>query len=212
MSSWRISLPAAKLSALREDPAFAELLVLARIANALRFASSAGVSDPDGQLADQRRRSSFMLISATLSEALHTLQRMGRHFRSFPAYGGQISPLLSDKHVGGLRRDVLVWLRDKAVFHFDDDVSPIGLVDLEGDWTFAEGVGSDLLSVSYPLADFVLVRALLKQQDTEASLKQAYAEILAATLDLASQMLNALDTLIGQVLASYGLQWEERSA
>ena len=75
-----------------------------------------------------------------------------------------------------------------------------------------EGESLDLLAVSYPLAEFVLVRALLKQQDTEVSIKQAYADILAETLALAHQMLTALDTLIGQVLASYRLEWEELSA
>ena len=85
--------------------------VLARMANALRFALSAAFDAQTGTVGERQRNSSFLLTAASLSETLRSLPRMGKHFRSLPAFKKLISPLLADKSVSDLRGKVLSWYK-----------------------------------------------------------------------------------------------------
>ncbi len=206
VARWRILVPATQFAALRHRPEFAELVTLARIANAIRFAIRSGYVSTEGLVAERQRQSSFLLLAASMSEALHAIQRAGKHFRAHPAYAQLVAPLLSDTAVQDLRGDVLKWLRDRAVYHHDADVTPAGISDLEGEWVFAEGEDEDFLNVSYTLADFAVIRALLAKFRDDASVRDAFERILGQTLELAKQLLIALDTLIGQALAGWDLE------
>ncbi len=212
MSRWKIVVPANRLAEFQNDEAFAELLVLARMANALRFALSAAFDAPTGTVGHRQRNSSFLLTAASLSEILRALPRMGKHFRSLPAFKEQLSPLLADKSVSDLRGKLLTWLRNKAVFHHDQDVLPIGLAGLHpGLWTFAEGDSETFMDVAYPMADFAIIRAALEQIGTDENLVDAFEQVLSQTMQIATSLIAAVDTLIGQALSERGLTYDEES-
>jgi hypothetical protein len=208
MGRWRIRISPQQLAVLRQEEEFAELLTLARLANSLRFAIGPAFTTSEGIVGERQRIASFLLTAATASEALHTLKRMKKHFRELPAYKELVAPLLGDANVTDLRGRVLKWLRDKAVFHHDKDVVPVGLADLEGTWTFAEADTDSFMDLSYPLADFVVIRAVLNEFDTEYGLVDAFEDVLSKTLQLATSLIAACDTLIGQALSMRGFTVE----
>ena len=210
MGRWKIVVPADRLAEFQNDEGFAELLVLTRMANALRFALSAAFDAQTGTVGERQRNSSFLLTAASLSEILRSLPRMGKHFRSLPAFKKLISPLLADKSVSDLRGKVLSWLRNKAVFHHDKDVVPIGLAGLHpGPWTFAEGDSEAFVDVAYPMADFTIIRAALEQIGTDGNLVDAFEQVLSQTLQIATSLIAAVDSLVGQALNERGLTFDE---
>lgn len=209
MPRWHVSISAAKLATLREDEAFCELLTLARIANTLRYAASSGYGAEGNIVGARQRDAAFFMTAATAAEALHTMQRMRKHFYGFPAYREHVAPLLGDGEVGELRSKVLKWLRDKAVFHYDKGVVAPGLAGLEGTWSFVEGERNGFLDASYPLADFAVLRSVLDQIGETGDLVGTFEQVLGQTLQLANAVIAAIDTLIGQALAKYGLVLEQ---
>lgn len=195
---------------MKGDVAFAELLVLARMANALRFALSAAFDAPGGVIGERQRNASFLQTAANVSEILQTLQRMEKHFRDLLTYKELIAPLLADDSAADLRSRILKWLRDKAVFHHDRNVMPGGLSELDGGpWTFAEGDSNAFMGVSYPLADFATIRAALEQIDSSEGLIDVFEKVLRQTVELALRILTAVDSLIGEALNERGFLLEE---
>ena len=210
MARWRIVVSRERLAEVQEDTAFAELLVLARMCNALRFALSAGFDAAPGVVGERQRIASFFQTAANLSEILQTLPRMGQHFRNLPAFGELITPLLKDESAVDLRSKVLKWLRDKAVSHHDKDVIPIGLAALTGGpWTFAEGDSDSYMGVSYPLADFATIRAPVAQIDDGGNLVETFERVLRTTVELGVRSLTAVESLIGQALNDRGFLLDE---
>jgi len=119
---------------------------------------------------------------------------------------------LADQSVSDLRGKLLSWLRNKAVFHHDKDVVPIGLAGLHpGPWTFAEGDSEAFMDVAYPMADFAIIRAALEQIGTDENLVDAFEQVLSQTMQIATSLIAAVDTLIGQALSARELTYDEES-
>lgn len=157
-----------ELPKLATKPEFLSLLVLGRIINSIRFAQQAAIDNQISQTPPQNRQmaNSFFHLAAILFEACKWLRNNRNRFSKFSSWQNEIEPIFKDEIIKKFVTDNLPRLRDKFVFHFDDDFMKEGLKNFIPDGesiTLATCVEradgllyfdlSDILSFVYLLSD-----------------------------------------------------------
>jgi len=192
---------------LRSDPAFLELMRLARVVNSLTLAYPPILLT----LADQsprarRERFAAMLYAAALlHEGLHTAQSLGQHFRDMPQYKAGFGAILSDPAVRAFRSNVLDGIRDQLVFHFDRKslskglhAFPTGEVLIATSTDFRQG------ETYFDLADEALLGALFGDAPTPEAYLDRVGKFLGDVTALFNRFMRASHSLIPTALGTMG--------
>src|SRR2546426_2475121 len=131
-----IYVPAERWPSFCTDPAFVELLRLARVVNFLGLTFTPILIHMEDQSPRARRDrfSGFFCAAALLHEGLRTAESLGKYFRALPQYKSGFALILSDPEIAALRSGDLGKIRNELVFHFDRAPLETGLAKLhEGD-------------------------------------------------------------------------------
>lgn len=192
---------------LRHDPAFVELIRLARVTNSLALAYTPLLSPLDDQSPRTRRDrfSALVYAGALLHEGMHVAQGLGRHFRTLPQYKAGFAVLFGDKAIRTFRSNVLDKLRDELVFHFDRDALSAGLSQFPDKETllltapdFQQGL------IHFDVADDALLGALFGDAGTEQEYLERVTLFLEGTSSLFNRFMRAAHSLIPAVLLQMG--------
>lgn len=209
MSSWRVRIDQVQLESLRGDAAFAEVLTLGRISNLLRGTWTSGQQFATGDdiVSHRQRMAMLFILGALVAEAFLTLERLGMQFRHLAAYSDHIQPLLRDPKISQLRKDLLSELRNRSVFHNDQEVSQLGLQHLalpEGA-NIAEGPNASFTDVYFSLGDLVALSYLVNSAGVPADPMPWIRTNFIAVHELAFRICTAIDYLVGEELARRGM-------
>ncbi len=214
MATWFIGASPSDIDRLRDDPAFAEVLTLGRVANLLRATMAGGIeSGPRaGTAAERQRTAMFLLLTGLLSEALPLLERTGQYFRGLHAHQEHVRPILSDPTIIALRKSFLTPLRNQAVFHNDAEVSRRGLSLIYSPIAqdLARGTTTALMDTYHPFADLIALSYILDVGGGADNPAAWLASHVQVCLQLGGRIVIAIDALVGEALAERGLQVEER--
>lgn len=151
---------------LRSDKKFANLLNLARAVNAVYFCFNSlldysGDETPAGQ---RQHINGFLFAAGVLHEGFLVAERLEKHFGNRDSYRNGFGKLLADRKIQGLRKHTLKRMRNKLVFHYDEDVSKEMLKSLDlKRYVFATGTGGKRKGTYYNLADEIVINYLLKE-------------------------------------------------
>lgn len=123
------SLPRKDFERLRKQPRFVRIFQLGRIVNTLRYILVAGVaaSSEDDSSARRQRIASFLYVAGVLYEAFRVADVLGKDFKTSGAFRDGFARLLKKPDVVDLRQGILNDLRNKAVFHTDNEAVQIWL-------------------------------------------------------------------------------------
>jgi hypothetical protein len=192
---------------LRVDPAFCELLRLARVVNSLSLAYGPLIAPIEDQSprARRERTSAFAYVAALLHEGLHTAQSLGAHFRQLPAYRTGIATLLGDPDVQALRSELLDRIRDELVFHFDRDSIAEGLTRFP-DGEVLVGTTSDAShgQIYYDIGDDVLAGYLFGDAESQQAFLERFGAFMERTIELFNRFVSASHSLMGAALQQMG--------
>jgi hypothetical protein len=205
--AWRIVVPAEKLEALRTDAAFHDLIMLARVINALRVALATGVTPGtvESVVAARQRTGAYFFTSGVLAEASALVARMKEHYSHFQTFRNLDALVTSEESVT-LRASLLKPLRDKAVFHNDRQVAADGLGKLHLDaYIFAQGDTSAFGDVHFPLADHVAFAFAVGSTIEREDFMPAFTTALQSTVRLAIEFCSKGDAFMGEALSALGL-------
>lgn len=206
-----ISCSKAIFDVVKTDARFLSLLTLARFVNALRFCQKAGI-DAQGTAGPAGARSSvnsFLFAASVLYEGFLLVQKLGKYYKDRDSFKSGFGALLRDKKVGSLRESVLYRMRNKFVFHFDEEVAKQSLENFElPEYKFASGIGKASGEMVFVLADEVVINYLLQptSNETDATLKERYKGILEDTTQVMGKFLEAAERLMGDVLRDMGFK------
>jgi hypothetical protein len=187
---------------LRSDRKFAKLLNLARAVNAIYFCFNSlldygGDETPAGQ---RQHINAFLFSTGALHEGFCVADTLEKHFGDRDSYRNGFGRLLADPNTQELRRSILKRMRDKFVFHYDEDVAKQTLKTLDlNQYIFATGTGGKRKGTYYNLADEIVINYLLKDvspDEQDRAFRQAL-ETIGGTL---SAFVDCADALMGDYL------------
>jgi hypothetical protein len=195
---------------LRTDPAFVELLRLARVVNSLAANHSTLLTPLEDQSPKARRDrfAAFFYVAALLQEGLHTAQSLGRYFRELPQYG--FGAILVDPDVADLRSGDLDQIRDRLVFHFDRHCLQQGLARFPDGKTVIATAPAAWVSgeIYFDIADDALVAYLYGDAPTEAEYLARLGRLMDQVATLFQRFMRASHTLIPAALQRMGCHSE----
>lgn len=202
----------AEFVAFQNDPAFHQLLALARITNTVRFAHGAVVNiERDMTPAEERQLfSSFLYLAALLFEGLRLTGTLGKHFKDSTAFRQGFAKLHSDPEVEDLRSNALDKIRNKTVFHMDSNVIPEGLAFLSDtkEYVFLSANSFANGEIYYRLADEAVIHFLVDAEAGTTLFTERFSAVLSRTTDLSIRFSSCADELITEYLISTG--WRTR--
>jgi hypothetical protein len=214
--AWRIRVPTDRLSELRDDEAFRQLLALGRFLNSVRFCQYAMIhwATEDSVVSQRQRSAVFFIAAGLLHEGLQLLQRMAKHFRGFGAWADKVHPILSDRAVEQLLSASIILVRNQTVFHFGEDAYIDPLTHLNHKTlVLVSGVGPQQGQVYYELADLLAYHLFIGGPAPTADEHLARARsLMERTVDLMNQLSTAGEALISEYCAANGLIAELRTA
>jgi hypothetical protein len=187
---------------------------LARIVNSLRFAQAAARDrlGDNSPAASRQRASSFFYVCGLLYEGFRFADRLGKDFKSSHTFQECFAPLLSEDRVKSLRAGVLNRLRNKAVYHHDDDVFSKGLALLqENELVFATADGDKPSDVSYDLADIAVLRFALNSSSPTGAFQNEVSGLMVDVVEAATRFSVCADSLIRETLRGLGWQYPSSS-
>ena len=214
---WSIPVPREKMKELGADRRFQIAVRLARVVNAFRFCHSAAVEFggvPGSPSNDRQRHQSFLFTCGLLYEAFDVVQEVGRELKNLGAYREEMVPLMRDAAVRRIRKHDLRLLRNKVVFHFDDEVVEMALPLLEAhEAEFLDGLGPSRGSIYFPLADLVGIRYILSEQEarsddpgTDLSESERLEQLIRDVTVFQLRFCDAAEVLITEILQGVGLK------
>ena len=193
---------------IKKDPRFVRVVQLGRIVNALRYTHIAGAtasSEADSS-ARRQRIASFLYVSGVLYEGFRLADVLGRDFATSTAFREGLGPLLKKPEVVALRQGVLNELRNKAVFHNDDEVMRVGLDLVQADpVVFFRAHGGTWGTTHYDLSDLAVLTYAFRNVQTGVVDELGTLRLI---LDVALEFGNCAESLIGEVLFEMG--WKRR--
>lgn len=209
---WEIFISKEEFEKLRLKSDFAALLPLARVVNALKFCSHIlieyGNSDSPSGL--RQHMNSFLFACGVLYEGLKMANTLGKHFGERDSFRDGFGQLLKSKETKKLNDTVLNSMRNKLVFHFDEDVAPAVLKNLNFEsYTFAIGDGTQSGGVYYNLADEVVINFIIGEPGSMEEEARIFSEILQGISIVITGYVNSADALIGDVLKD--MNWAGRA-
>jgi hypothetical protein len=194
---------------LRTNPAFVELIRLARVVNSLTLSYPPLLASLEDQSPRARRErfAAMLNAAALLHEGLHTAQSLGQHFRELRQYREEFAVLFSDPELRKFRAEVLDKIRDELVFHFDRGSLAAGLsrfpdgetqvaVTARREWSQGE--------IYFDIADDALLGYLFGDAPSEAEYLDRVANLLERTTDLFNRFMRAAHRLIPAALYEMG--------
>lgn len=201
--------PADRWTSLRTDPAFIELLRLARVVNSLSFNYSPLLVPLEDQSPKARRDrfGAFFYAAALLQEGLHTAQSLGKYFRDLPQYKSGFATILADPEVTELRSGDLGKIRDELVFHFDRDAIAAGLAHFPGGKALiatAPGDGFKQGEIYFDGADDALLGYLYGDAPTEAEYRTRVRRLMEQVTSLFKRFMRGSHSLIPVALGQMG--------
>jgi hypothetical protein len=150
---------------LRSDPAFVELVRLARVANSLSLAWGPVLAPLEDQSPKARRErfAAFFFAAAVLHEGLTIAQALGRYYRQLPQYESGLAALARDPAVQVLNNGLLDRTRNQHVFHFDRDALAAGLLEFPENQEVVIATATDFIhgEIYFDLADDAFLGSLL---------------------------------------------------
>jgi hypothetical protein len=191
--------------ALRNDNQFANLLNLARAVNAVYFCFKSlldysGDETPAGQ---RQHINGFLFAAGVLHESFSVAARLEKHFGERASYRNGFGTLLADPKTQELRQTILKRIRNKLVFHYDEDVAKQTLKTLDlKQYVFATGTGGKRKGTYYNLADEIVLNYLLNDvppEDQYTVFKEALVNIGQAL----SAFIDCADALIDDVIPEH---------
>lgn len=201
---WELVCSPGAFRQLRRDPSFQKLVALARTTNSLRFTHQAiTTAGPSQSLVGLGQRLSAVLyMCALLFEGLRLSQTLGRYYKDRASFREGFALLHSDEEVASFRRNVLEPLRNKAVFHLDQDAVRDGLLAREDDdeVVFARGTGAARGQTYYQLADEAVARFLVGCPSNGNAFKEGFIDLLNRSTKIAVRFGTCADSLIWDVL------------
>ncbi len=207
-----ISLARDAFDRIKKDPRFVRVVQLGRIVNALRYTHIAGTAaslEADSS-ARRQRIASFLYVAGVLYEGFRLADVFGKDFANSTAFREGLGPLLKKPEVVALRQGILNELRNKAVFHNDDEVMKVGLDLVEADpVVFFRALGGTWGTTHYDLADLAVLKYAFRNVQTSALDEQATLRLI---LDVALEFGNCAESLIGEVLFEMGWKRQEENS
>jgi hypothetical protein len=206
---WQVTCSPEQFVALRTQPAFQQLIALARWANAYRTIAAAIPKRVKKTPAYNRQKiNSVLFIGALVYEGWTLIKGMGQHYRTYDAWVKGFGAILQNARFKRLVEVRLGPLRNRAVFHFFADETARRLTEHEPDGPviFLSTRGPKSHEASYDLADLIAIRTLCPDAGSAGTLfaqAQAVGEQIAG---LAPPFLKAADELIAEALGRMGFK------
>ena len=211
MTEYKITCSREQLLAQCGDTRLHRAATLARIANSLRFAQMAS-TPPDGSsetAANRQRAASFFYLTGLLYEALVFADRLGAQFKDSPAFRDGFAKLLKEPRTRELRDGVLNRLRNKAIYHHDDDVFEQGLPLVDADEiVFLRADARRPSAYSYELADVAILRFALASNSPTAAFLTEVSEVMIKVVEVSARFAVCSDLLIRETLADLNWSWD----
>jgi hypothetical protein len=192
---------------LRTDPAFVELVRLARVTNQLTLAWPPLLAPLEDQSPRARRErfAAFFYAAALLHEALHVAQSLGQYFRGLPQYRAGFAAIFGDKEITALRSSLLDRIRDSLVFHFDRECLAAGLRHFpEGETLIATAPDFMQGEIHFDIADDALLAYLFGDAPTEAEYLARVRRLMEQGTHLFQRFMRAAHSLIPAALREMG--------
>ena len=210
MTPWKVEATAEDFERHRSDERFAALLSLGRTANLLRSMLNLAMPHEDAveTVANRSMMSAALLLAGLIAEALPSLERYARHWKSLPAYTEFVVPLTTDPARKSLTDQWIKPLRNQAVFHNDPVVSSEGLklMSPKLPQTLAQGTTDWIVDVYYPASDSITIMYLIQNADATAAPVDLINASLANLISYARRMCEALDAIILQGFSQLGFR------
>lgn len=208
---WEIWCPKEKYKELQHDLRFPALLTLSRIINSLRFCQIALLQVKDGGTPSNSRQVtySFLFASGILYEGLKVAYNFGKYFSGMKSFKEYFTPLLKDKKTKYLYKNILNRFRNKIVFHFDEDVVPSMLENMDfPEYKFVIGNSEKMGDTYYVLSDEIAMNYILSEFNKGENEKEFLGTLIQETTNTAIAFINAAEKLIAEALLDMG--WELR--
>jgi len=192
---------------LRSDPAFIELVRLARATNQLTLAWPPLLATLDDQSPKARRErfAAFFYAVALMHEALHMAQSLGKYFRDLPQYKAGFGGIFADQEIGLLRTTIMDRIRNRLVFHFDRDSLAEGLSHFpQGETLIATAPDFQQGEIYFDLADDALLGYLFGDASTETEYVARVARVMEQGTHLFQRFMRAAHSLIPAALKQMG--------
>jgi hypothetical protein len=210
---WEIYLSKADFDRQRSDPRLPVILNLARIVNVLNFCFRTLLqSKDDGTPAEQRQYfNSFLFACGILYEGLKVANTLGKRFGDRDSFRNGFGRLLKDKETKRLLETVLNPMRNKIVFHFEEDVmkTTVQELDLES-YSFVVGSGQASGDAYYELADTTAINFIIGNPDSKEEASQSFRETVKSITQVLSGYTDSANVLIVDVLRE--LNWKRRES
>jgi len=214
---YQIKCSKATFDHLKTDERFLSLLTLSRVVNALRFCQKAAIDakNSHGPSSARSRANSALFASSVMYEGLRTATNLGKYFKDLDSFKNGFGALLKDEKIKLFRQTTLKRMRNKFVFHFDDDVMVESFKNFElSEYIFAAGVGKSTGEMYFVLADDAVFNYLLEPAKNESneSLMNRYKEILQNATELMQKFTESAERLMADVLIEMGFTIETNSS
>lgn len=199
----------ADFDAHRADPRLIRLLTLARIVNALDFCWRSFLeSNKDNTPAGRRQYfNSLFFACGVLHEGLKVASTLGEHFKDRESFRAGFARLLGSDETRSLEAslDTLDKIRNKTVFHFDENEVKRVLGDINFDsYVFTIGRGSKYGEAYHRLADEVAFNIIFETGQSRNEEVESLRGILSGIATVARGFLKAADELIADVVLDMG--------
>jgi hypothetical protein len=210
---WEVYIPKIGFEKIRSDARLAALLRLARIVNALNFCFRALLqsNDEDTPAATRQHINSFLFACGILYEGIKVAKTLGKHFGDRESFKQGLAQLLKDKETKKLQETALNSMRNKIVFHYDEDAVTSTLSDLDlKSYIFASGYSPKTGETYYTLADEIAINFIIGAPGSKEEEDRIFRETLTRTVKVVTEFVRSSDALIADVLAD--MKWRGRKA
>jgi hypothetical protein len=210
---WEVYISKEDFEQLRSDAHFLALLPLARVVNALKFCFQTMIEhgNNDSPSGLRQHMNAFLFGCGVLYEGLKIANTLGKHFGDREAFCEGFGKLLKSKETKKLNDTVLNPMRNKLVFHFDEDVAPSVLKNLDLErYAFATADGAKSGEVYYNLADDIAINFIIGEPGSREEEERILREAFQSISIVITGYVNSADTLIGDVLKDMNWKGRER--
>jgi hypothetical protein len=210
---WEVYISKEDFERLRTDPRFVSLLPLARVTNALKFCFQVLIEQGIGDTpaATRQHINAFLFACGVLYEGLKIANTLGKQHSERTSFRNGFGKLLKSKDTKRLNDTVLNAMRNKLVFHFDEDVAPSVLESLNLEqYAFATADGDKSGAVYYNLADEIAINFIVGAPGSKEEEDRIFRETLETIARVITNFVSSADSLIADVLKDLNWRGRER--
>lgn len=213
---FRFSTDKSNFEIIKTDHKFLLLLRLSRLLNSIRFAAGAvNLGSPKTPSYDRQLISSFLFIGAILFECFKSSKSnsciyddLKKEFDSLSSFKNGFLRLKNDPKRKWLHEKVLPLIRDKIIFHYDDYVMESSIKNNHthsydaDEIVFAQSHTEQDGDWHYKLADDLVFKYMVIKVEDDSTSVTAIQENIKLIGILSSQLIDAGDMLIKDVLTN----------